>query len=608
MTSKKRQISLASVTAILFLAFSVDTALATGKGILINNNPGNQTVHGTTGITNTANTAAELTNNSGNIDLGTLNITNTASNQPGLVATNNTGTITTDAGTINTGGGTAVNIDGPGGLTPLDVSLTSVSSNGAAVGIVIQDTSDPGAGGFTITGTGTTDGSGGTIQNTVENGIRIVNATGISLSNIDLTNAATQDGGGGCSASVFTGCTAPLEMQNAVNVFVNNMTLNGSAEHGIFGQNVTNFDLMNSEVLNAGQTTDENGIFIVGLFGTTAAGTDNVFDAVTVDNAADNGIQIDNSAATTAGNTASPDLLTVRNAGMIQNSGVSGILATTASNANLRLDVLNSFFTNNSATGIATNANGGILQTNISGNSLVPGAGQQFRGVAGGATGSGQLFFNITDNTITQRGSAGTGPAAIAYAAFDTATINGTIGGTGAANTISSVETGSPVLGISVTNEGSGASAVRIDNNGITVPDGFGIIANAQGSGAGLFSVTITNNNISVTGTDVANTAVSAANSGTAGQTLCLNTEDNILSTAPAGNGDTVIANSASGTYRVQGLMATVNEAADFLPDTQTVEILITGRQTSSPGGTFINPFSGSTTFNPATCGLPATP
>ncbi|MCB9857582.1 MAG: tandem-95 repeat protein [Phycisphaerales bacterium] len=144
-------------------------------------------VSGATTITNSATDSVSLTNNTCPIDLGTLNITNTTSNQRGLVATDNSGMLTTDAGTIDTGTATAVKIDGPVGKTPLAITLTSVSSSGgSAIGIDLDDTS----GSFTVNGDGgtTANGSGGAISNTSGSAITLNNVSGINFKRMNITN------------------------------------------------------------------------------------------------------------------------------------------------------------------------------------------------------------------------------------------------------------------------------------------------------------------------------------------------------------------------------------------------------------------------------------
>ncbi len=548
---------------------TVSNAAGTGPTILISDLAAGSSVTfgGSAAVTSGANTAVSLANNAGstiNFSNGGL-VINTTSGTGFLATGGGTVTVTGTGNTVDTGTGTAVQFVntqfGAAGVT-----FQSINTNGAVNGIVLDSTGN--TGGFAVTGSGSTLGSGGTIQNSTGSGIMLTNTYNVALTNLDITTTGV---------------------------------------HGIFGSIVTNLDLTRVRITDAGNAADENGIFLQNLRGTAAEGLDSRFDSVTITGAADAGIDIANSTATASGDTSNPDLLTIVNS-TISNSGVLGLLAQTSDTAgNLRIDMSGSTLTNNASRGVAANASNGNLQLNLTGgNQLVPGGGgTQFVGVAGTATGNGQLFFNITGNTITQAGTAGTGPAIIALNANDTGRLQGTISG----NTLTTTTAaGTPIDGIVVTNSGSGNNAVTIQNNNITINDGFGIFASGRDAGTGRLDVQVLNNTINVNGTDIANTGIDLRNQGTVGQTVCFQVQNNTISTAPAGNGDIVIENSASGTFLIQGLGGTFNEAADFNPDTQTVEIFLTGQQSSVTTGSFINPFSASTTFGTGTCNTPTAP
>ena len=98
-------------------------------------------------------------------------------------------TVTGSGNTLATTSGTALNVTnttiGGSGLT-----FQSISSNGATNGIVLNTT---GAGFLTVTGTGTIDGSGGTIQN-ADQGALFTSASNITLKNMNFTNANTGNG------------------------------------------------------------------------------------------------------------------------------------------------------------------------------------------------------------------------------------------------------------------------------------------------------------------------------------------------------------------------------------------------------------------------------
>src|SRR5829696_3955136 len=144
---------------------STTIASPTGIGISVASSSGNFDFNNTA-VTSSANTGVSLTSNSGPISFDDLDISPNA-NQRGLFATENSGTITATSGDIIASGATAVEITRSSSTTQLVVSLTRVSANGGTNGIKLGRT----GGSFTVTGTGTTDGSGGVIQATSNRGV-----------------------------------------------------------------------------------------------------------------------------------------------------------------------------------------------------------------------------------------------------------------------------------------------------------------------------------------------------------------------------------------------------------------------------------------------------
>ncbi len=151
----------------------------------------------------------------------------------------------------------AININGPAGLTTLGLSFLKVASNNSTNGILVQDTN----GSFTVTGTGSTDGSGGTISNITNRGAGFISATTISLSNMTFTNAGTANGAdptlsGSTCGDLFVGgnasCDAGIHLQSTTGVTLTNVDISGGNQEGINGNNVTNFSLSNSTVNNVG--------------------------------------------------------------------------------------------------------------------------------------------------------------------------------------------------------------------------------------------------------------------------------------------------------------------------------------------------------------------
>src|SRR6185436_18331101 len=137
-------------------------AAATGIHIVdTSTNNGNVTFTtltlGTSGARMT-NQAVTITNGGSSTtdSLGTLSVF--TSGAKGIVATNLDGTLNVTGGTVDSSTATAIDIDGPAGLTTLGIALTSVTSaGGTADGISIQDTN----GSFSVTGDGTNTSVGG---------------------------------------------------------------------------------------------------------------------------------------------------------------------------------------------------------------------------------------------------------------------------------------------------------------------------------------------------------------------------------------------------------------------------------------------------------------
>lgn len=159
----------------------------TGVSVL-NNTGGAITFSGGSKVLNTGgNTAVNLTNNSGT----TINFTNggldidTASGTGFSAIGGGTINVTGTGNTIDTGASTGFNINDTI-ISTSGVTFQSISVNGGgsstSAGIILDDT---GTGTFTVTGVGTTAGSGGTIQDILEDGIRLFNTDGtVSISNM----------------------------------------------------------------------------------------------------------------------------------------------------------------------------------------------------------------------------------------------------------------------------------------------------------------------------------------------------------------------------------------------------------------------------------------
>ncbi len=248
-------------------------------GVNINNANGSVTFTtlnlGTSGNRMTAQ-AITIAGGSGAKNLGTIAVFTTGSAE-GIHSTTTTGAISTaSASTVNSAGAAAINIAGTSAAsrTPLNIELASLAANGGAKGLILLNTSATGSpGGFRVNGTGTTDGSGGTIQNTTARGADIQTADSIVLKNMNFTNAnSTTDGGaaGACDDLVITGCNSAIYLNGVTTLATfDNLNLTGTmVENGVTAINVANFKFDNSLVDGAGNEVHESGVEAQNLSGT----------------------------------------------------------------------------------------------------------------------------------------------------------------------------------------------------------------------------------------------------------------------------------------------------------------------------------------------------
>jgi Ca2+-binding RTX toxin-like protein len=208
-------------------------SLTSGSTTITNSNVAGISVNGSgltlsfanTSVTGAGGTSVSLTTNTGTITFGSLDITPDA-NQRGLLATDNTQTITITSGTIITSGAAGVEISRGSGTTPLAVALTKVSTTGGPNGIFVKNTT----GSFSVNGDGTNTSLGG-------------NATAGTISG--MTGADNTTAGIGVYAENVQNLTLRRLTVNGTNqgygirgLAVNNLTLEFSTVNGTNGTNV----------------------------------------------------------------------------------------------------------------------------------------------------------------------------------------------------------------------------------------------------------------------------------------------------------------------------------------------------------------------------------
>jgi hypothetical protein len=293
----------------------------TGTGILVQNNTGGTTTFSGTGNTlNTgANQAVTLTNNTGataDFTGGNLAITTTSATGFGASG-GGTVSVTGTGNTITSGTGTALGLNGVT-IGNSGFVLQSVSANGAAHGIALNNLTGGGTVGVQITGTGTTAGSGGTIQNTTGAAVSLTNLAslggGVTLDNVSIS------GNGGISGITF----------GTLNVANTSVSVSGAAA----------LNLTTGTVAGAFSTLTSSGSTASGINLDTISGTLNLGN-VNVTNAATTGlVLVNSSAAVTAGtvtvNGAPTGLQFGANTGSFTVTGATNLtnITTTGINAN----------------------------------------------------------------------------------------------------------------------------------------------------------------------------------------------------------------------------------------------------------------------------------
>ncbi|MGH9948455.1 MAG: beta strand repeat-containing protein, partial [Pyrinomonadaceae bacterium] len=485
---------------------------STGTGVSVSNSVTGGTFNfGNTTTTGTAGTGVLLSGNANSLTFSVLNLTPN-SGQRGLQATNNTGTITTTSGTISTTNGVAVEIVGTSAAsrTPLNMQLTSVSANGGVNGILVQNASD-GGNGFRVLGTGTTDGSGGTIQNITNRGASFIDAADIQLNNMTLNNVGTVNGADPTNAAstcgdinqigTNAGCAAGIHAGNVtVGLALTNIDMNGGAQQGINGDNVTNFTLNNSNVLNFGDQVRESGVKINNLLGTSS-----IMNTLVRGNE-ERQIEVQNDSGTLTNFTVSS--VTVQ--GSAVPNGAQGLLFSGSGTANMKLTVTNSTFGGPNA---ADQLRSTCIQTDVQGGSptmdvTVTGSTFQEGGAALGAAAidiiqafSGNVRFNVSNNpTFLNLGSH-----VININQQTTSTNGSLLQGQITSNTIGNTVSGTSGTvagsGVRIRSLGQGTTIANVLNNTIRGVTERGIFAElAEGTTVNnTLHVTITNNFVNLT-------------------------------------------------------------------------------------------------------------
>jgi hypothetical protein len=442
--------------------FQIGSITSTGQGIRVSNNAGGTINFDNTtkSLTTTTNTAVTL-NNNGTSTIrfrnGGLVINTTSGNgfdvsggAGGVNVTGTGNTITTTTGIGCTIVNTTIGVN--------NIVFQSISSNGAANGILLSNTGSTGT--FTVTGTGATAGSGGTIQNSTDDAVRLTTTTAVRLQLMNINNS-------GNAAGEYA-----VDVTTSNNLILDRVSINGSTDHGINTSGGNGLQLLGCSLLNTGNAANEHAVNIANLAGTL------LIDNSTFDAAADDLLRLINSNTNLT--------ITIQNNCIFRNTGNSIV------NGNNAIIIFP-----NGTSAIATTITNCTF-TNVKGVSALQGAG------AIGSNGTSSLSF--TNNTITA--SVANKGGAVNYSGNNSTVATFTVTGNSWNNCAGS--------GLIVSNAiGNSTLTATINNNTIqNAANSYGIGVFVEDAATN--STTVSNNTITNVGSDGIQVANFGNNDGAA--------------------------------------------------------------------------------------------
>lgn len=464
----------------------------TGTAFNVNGSSANVSYLGGAMTQNSTASGVVINTNTSIVRIGAQLDLNTATNPAIRSSGGGAVEITNANNTISTTTVAAVTIDGTT-IAASGVTLKSVSSDGAPRAIYLNNAGPASGGFFTVTGTGSTDGSGGTIQNITNRGVEIVNTNMVTLKNMNFTDVGTVNGGGTCNGLDNIGCNAGIYGTQSNDMVLDNLFLNGGAQIGINGKDINNWSLTNSEVQGFGDQVNEHGIYLRELTGNVAINNS------TIKTSAERNVLIETSSGSlnfvSNGSTYSESSLTLGADGL-----EFGLIGTTTAT----IDIDNCNFLKNRTNGLQVQAEGSanVTQCDVTNSTFDPMGGPGI-GVKLASANNGQIRFNVIGNPKIY----GNKSSAVNITSFDNGQLEGRIndnpdiqvGGAG---------TGGHGIGITINDQSRGF--VEVDNNtigGIGNDIGINAVARSRATGMGAcglactdgrLEATITNNVVSV--------------------------------------------------------------------------------------------------------------
>ncbi|HEX8003632.1 MAG TPA: Ig-like domain-containing protein [Mycobacteriales bacterium] len=475
------------------------TNTSAGRAVAILNKTGTSTVALSGAVNDNSGAGVAMTGNSSGTTVSlTGGVVLSSGTQPAFVATGaGTVSVTGATNTITSTTGTPLNITNVS-IGAADVTFQSISANGAASGIVLDNTGS--AGNFALTGTGTTAGSGGTIQN----------GTGG-----DLTSNQ-------CAAVSSTAGTG-IFLRNTRDASLKNMNLSNFSNFAVLGYDVTNLTMDRFSVTGtngSNSSQDEDSVHFCNLLGSATISNS------TINGGFENSLRVYNTSGTLNRLTVSATTLATRSA---TTDADDAFLATAFNTATMNVTLSNV---------TATTARGDLVQYALGDNStgdlviqnstftnnhpaMLGGGGGVTLGAGSASTSVSTNFtYSVTNNSF--RDAVGNGLTLFLG--------NGTASGTIASNTfgVSGVQkSAGAASGIAVTKIKGGTGKVSILNNTIRsygADAGIRVLAN---DGNPTLRATITGNSVTEPSTaagspSFAGITVEPGATGTDNVTMCL--------------------------------------------------------------------------------------
>ncbi|HEX8384538.1 MAG TPA: cadherin-like domain-containing protein, partial [Rubricoccaceae bacterium] len=169
-----------------------------------------------------------------------------------VVVTGAANTIATSSGAASGRTLSIVNTTiGSGGL-----NFLSISSAGGTSGIVLNNTGT--TAGLTVSGSGTTAGSGGTIRTSAGDAVSLTSTASPSLRYMILGEASAALGEAKSTTNAVGG--NGISMTTVTNPVFRNLKIARTGGHGLVGTGVAGLTLADTDIFNAGDADNENGI------------------------------------------------------------------------------------------------------------------------------------------------------------------------------------------------------------------------------------------------------------------------------------------------------------------------------------------------------------